>query len=257
MRTIAEVHPQFIKLDMGLVRDIDKDTLKQGIARHLLAMCASVNMRLIAEGVETMSELGALLELGVEYVQGYLLGRPSADLSQRIPRAAIEYMQLIARERENLSCRPEAISIGCLATPSEAISEGVAAKEALALMSEKNLPGIVVTQDERPVGLMMRSAYEAMTATTYGKAIYADKNVRFLMDRNPLVVDFTSHLGDVVQLALARHEEKIYDYVVVVHEERYFGVVTVKKMLEKMRQELFGPRSLRPNSELRLAGGGD
>lgn len=75
-RHVLELRPDFIKLDMSLVRDIDSDLVKQALAHSWVSLAASLDARLIAEGVETVDEQAALLALGIDTAQGFLFARP-------------------------------------------------------------------------------------------------------------------------------------------------------------------------------------
>jgi EAL domain-containing protein (putative c-di-GMP-specific phosphodiesterase class I)/CheY-like chemotaxis protein len=76
LRHILDLHPEFIKLDVGIVRGLDRDPSRAAMAEMLVRFAERVGIRVIAEGVETDEERRALLELGAEWGQGYLLGRP-------------------------------------------------------------------------------------------------------------------------------------------------------------------------------------
>ena len=73
---ILELDPDVIKLDVGLTSGIEVDPKRQSIAAGLISMAADSGTAVIAEGIETESQLVALADLGVEYGQGYHLGRP-------------------------------------------------------------------------------------------------------------------------------------------------------------------------------------
>jgi EAL domain-containing protein (putative c-di-GMP-specific phosphodiesterase class I) len=64
---------------MDLVRDIDKDALKQALMKAFYEFSVVMNMKIIAEGIETIDELNALIQIGIPYGQGYLLQRPVAE----------------------------------------------------------------------------------------------------------------------------------------------------------------------------------
>jgi EAL domain-containing protein (putative c-di-GMP-specific phosphodiesterase class I) len=76
MRHILDLHPDIIKLDMSLVRDIDKDPARRALALALVAFASGIDSQIVAEGVETAAELAVLRDLGVARAQGYYLGRP-------------------------------------------------------------------------------------------------------------------------------------------------------------------------------------
>jgi EAL domain-containing protein (putative c-di-GMP-specific phosphodiesterase class I)/DNA-binding NarL/FixJ family response regulator len=77
LRHILELRPAFAKLDMTIVRGVDRDALRQAMVAGLVYFANSTGCRLIAEGVETRPEALTLERLGVELAQGYLYGRPA------------------------------------------------------------------------------------------------------------------------------------------------------------------------------------
>lgn len=69
--------PDIVKLDMALIRDIDRDKVKRTIVSHTLAMLRDLGIEPVCEGIETVGEHDALRDLGVELMQGYLLAKPA------------------------------------------------------------------------------------------------------------------------------------------------------------------------------------
>jgi EAL domain-containing protein (putative c-di-GMP-specific phosphodiesterase class I) len=77
-RHILRLNPDIIKLDMTLTRNIDNDPARRALAAGLISFASDLGASIIAEGIETASELGALRTLKVGYGQGYYLARPEA-----------------------------------------------------------------------------------------------------------------------------------------------------------------------------------
>jgi diguanylate cyclase (GGDEF)-like protein len=82
LRQITTVHPSYLKLDRSLITGIDEDSDRQALVGALVGYASHVGSLLVAEGIETPSELSALIELGVPLVQGFYLGRPAAPWPQ-------------------------------------------------------------------------------------------------------------------------------------------------------------------------------
>jgi EAL domain-containing protein (putative c-di-GMP-specific phosphodiesterase class I) len=74
---IANLNPRYLKFDMQLVRDIDGSYVRRELARALRDFAAKMDSRIVAEGVERDGELKVLVDLGIEFGQGFLLGRPA------------------------------------------------------------------------------------------------------------------------------------------------------------------------------------
>jgi EAL domain-containing protein (putative c-di-GMP-specific phosphodiesterase class I)/CheY-like chemotaxis protein len=79
LQTMVEIEPDFIKLDMSLIRGVDSSIVKQRLVRTLHDFCRDAAITLIAEGIETRKQLDTLCELGVSHGQGFLFGLPGAD----------------------------------------------------------------------------------------------------------------------------------------------------------------------------------
>ena len=77
---LVELRPQFVKVDIGLVRGVNADLTRQALIVALLHFAAATDCHVIAEGIETEAERAVLETLEVQFGQGYLFGRP-ADAS--------------------------------------------------------------------------------------------------------------------------------------------------------------------------------
>jgi diguanylate cyclase (GGDEF)-like protein len=76
LRHVLGLHPDAIKLDLALTRDIDSDPVRRALAASLVAFAREIGAAVVAEGIETRGELEALRSLGVTHGQGYYLARP-------------------------------------------------------------------------------------------------------------------------------------------------------------------------------------
>ena len=77
LRHILRLRPTYVKLDMTLVRDIDRDPSREAMVAGLVHFGEATGSLLIAEGVERDGELSALRDLRVPLARGYLFGRPT------------------------------------------------------------------------------------------------------------------------------------------------------------------------------------
>ncbi len=76
---LVDFQPDFVKLDMSLLRGIDADPVRQVVVRSLLAMCRELGVEVIAEGIETVGEYEWFVGEGVRYAQGFLFARPTLE----------------------------------------------------------------------------------------------------------------------------------------------------------------------------------
>ena len=76
LRLVAELEPDYIKIDRYLVVECDRHPNRLHTIHRLLQLAGDLGAAVIAEGIERQEELSALIDLGVIYGQGFLLGRP-------------------------------------------------------------------------------------------------------------------------------------------------------------------------------------
>ena len=75
---LLELSPQYIKIDISIIRGIEKDLDKQQIVSNIVAYAHARSMQILAEGIEDEIQLRKVIDLGVDLLQGYYLCRPAA-----------------------------------------------------------------------------------------------------------------------------------------------------------------------------------
>jgi EAL domain-containing protein (putative c-di-GMP-specific phosphodiesterase class I) len=76
LNLLAEFQPDQVKIDMKLVRGIERHGPRQAIVRAIVQVCADLGIDVIAEGVENVEEYRWFVDQGVELFQGYLFAKP-------------------------------------------------------------------------------------------------------------------------------------------------------------------------------------
>jgi EAL domain-containing protein (putative c-di-GMP-specific phosphodiesterase class I) len=79
LERLACLQPDIVKLDRALVAGCDTDHVRRTILRSTAALCRSLGVKLVAEGVETETELEVVQDAGIRYVQGFFFARPAFE----------------------------------------------------------------------------------------------------------------------------------------------------------------------------------
>jgi EAL domain-containing protein (putative c-di-GMP-specific phosphodiesterase class I) len=87
LNLLTRLKPDYVKLDMHLIRNVDADPYKAAVAGKLLEMAHSLGIKSVAEGVETAGEWRWVRDHGADYVQGYLFAKPAAE--PPVPRVPV------------------------------------------------------------------------------------------------------------------------------------------------------------------------
>lgn len=148
LNRLCRIKPKYIKLDIELISNIDKEETKRAIVKSMHEFCILSGSNLIAEGIETEEELKTLIEIGVQYGQGYFIQKPNEQI-----------------------------------------------------LPIKN------------------------------KVLKIINNFN-----NKLCVDYKTSIHKVIDLAMARKKEKLYDNVIVTRDSKYYGVITIKDLIEKVTE---------------------
>jgi EAL domain-containing protein (putative c-di-GMP-specific phosphodiesterase class I) len=79
LNLLADFQTDIVKIDMDLIRNIDKDTVRQVIVKNAMAMFRELNISPLAEGVETRDEMLFLHDIGIDLMQGYFFAKPGFE----------------------------------------------------------------------------------------------------------------------------------------------------------------------------------
>lgn len=231
---ISDVNPHFVKLSMKLVRNVHKDKLKAALIKGMVEVSKATDIKLIAEGIETEEELSTLIEMGVQYAQGFLIQHPCDKFheiddnimhfikSSNSKKNAINNYTIANTYIKHLSKKVDTID------PDESISD-----ISNYFMANPEAFGFCITKKDIPVGIITTENFNSKVGGQYGFSLYSKKPISRIMDRDFLRVDYKQSVNEVSIAAMERNNDKLYDFVVVTKNEKFYGVVTIKDLLIK------------------------
>jgi diguanylate cyclase (GGDEF)-like protein len=233
LQSIAEIRPDYIKIDMSLVRGIHKDGVKTALMETFVTFAAKIGCEIIAEGIEEEAELALLADIGVHYGQGYFFGRPVSPKQIIHDDAYLKTRHFANKGRQHILKR--AFPIGDIIDGAVSINEQTLVKDVKALFEENTaLSGIVIVENKRPIGLVMRQHLDRHLGRKYGVALYYEKTISKIMDKTPLMVDHNTPIELVSQAAMNRNKMKLYDNIIINRNGDLQGIVSVQTLLDTM-----------------------
>jgi FOG: EAL domain len=234
LNLISEVNPNYIKLDMKLIRDVDSDRVKFAIVKGMVEFSKVSNVFLIAEGIETYEELNTLVNLGVQYGQGYLLQKPDPEILE-IRQDVLQMLKKINLKKNNTSkSLISNIHIANLCTAIGIISPNEMVPNVFDIFKHNlNCFGLCVIKNEIPIGIVTREKLALKLSGNYGFSLNQNKNISHIMDTDFLSVDYKTPVSIVSSMAMSRENDKLYDFIVVTENDKYLGIVTIKDLLKK------------------------
>lgn len=231
---ISEIHPHYIKLDMNLIRDIDKDGLKRSLIKTFCDFCLVTDIKLIAEGIETENELDTLIDMGIDYGQGFFIQRPDEKIIP-INQDVIELIEnLKAKKNKIYTSNSSNICVGDITRKNITIKSTALGCDVINEFEKKpSVHALPVVQKGKVLGLIMKENFFAKMGTKYGFTLYLNRSISLIMNNHPLIVDCETAIDKVSKMAMARCIENLYDIIIVTDKDEYMGIVTVKDLLEK------------------------
>lgn len=91
LNLLADVHPDYIKLDMALIRGVDTSRSRQAIVKGMMTICEDLDITVIAEGVESRDELSALVDAGIHLFQGWYFAAAAVEAAADVPAERLRY----------------------------------------------------------------------------------------------------------------------------------------------------------------------
>lgn len=233
LNMIANARPNLIKLDMNMIRDVHKDETKQMLIKSLSEFGKNAGILVIAEGIETEAELDTLIGLGVGYGQGFFIGCPDPDFKDISKEKAdlIRSCQAKSYIRKNkTSLYPMA---GYLSRSGHTFfPHEKALKIYEILQNDPSVTEFTVTENGAAIGFMTRTSLIEKFGGRYGFSLNSKKSIQQLTSKNFLSVNYDMPANQVSKLAMQRHYDQLYNPIVVEKEGNYWGIVTIKDLLE-------------------------
>ena len=188
LRHLLALRPSMIKIDRELIQDVDRDEAKRALISMLGTFASHVDAWILAEGVERVEELDALVSLGVPLVQGYCLARPAPpwatldlDLAHRLAsKRPVAHKRVV---RDVVEAATTTASAGLAADAFTANP----ALEAVVLLGEHLRPVAVLDAGASALGVVspgMRVNLDTPLDQALARSMTRPKNQRF----DPLLV---------------------------------------------------------------------
>ncbi|HJV71258.1 GGDEF domain-containing protein [Ideonella sp.] len=244
------VRPDFVKIDRHFVDGLSQDPLRQQFIRSILDMARSAGCHVVAEGVETESDLAVLRELGMHSAQGYLFAKPTAS-----PRTSVrpEIVRLLGANGHHREGRRQQVRAGHLARPSLTVTVEVSCDDVLELFRGNPQLHAVPVLDElgRPIGVLRSLDSLARGSRRYFAELFGRQSCIHLMDSKPLAFDVESSLSSMAEAVANVEERHLIDGFIVTREGRYWGTGRISDLLRAVSDsQLFAARYANPLTQL-------
>lgn len=226
LRLWSELQPAFVKIDKHFIAGIHNDPHKLQFVRSIQLLAEGAHSHVIAEGVESTSELAVLKDLGIRFAQGYLIGHPSS-VPIRVPPKEVGYCLQSGKVSvfPKGSSEPRHVVAGRLAMPAPTVSPKTSNQDVVELMMQHPcLHAVAVLDHDIPIGIIHRPALLDRFIGMYGRELYGRKPCTEFMDTDPLIVDEATRIGELSELVVSKGKSAFTQGFIVTTEGRYLGL---------------------------------
>lgn len=235
LKLLYETRPDFVKIDRFFVAGIDRDLRKRAIVSYLVGYAHALGIVTVAEGIETAAEFYTCRDIGCDFGQGYLLGRPETDPAA-LPRVCAAVETLNGQDRRQPSeARTRLIEVMDTIPPLRVDSPKATLLEYFAnLQAPLAVP--VVDAARAPVGLIRERDLKPFVYSRYGSDLLRNRsNANSLLDFvvSCPVCDVGTPLERVVE---AFSEESASDGVIIVESGEYVGFLSSSALLRLVHE---------------------
>ncbi|SHN64474.1 GGDEF domain-containing protein [Desulfitobacterium chlororespirans] len=229
LQSIAELHPDFLKIDRCLIQGIHLDPIKWALFETFVTFSRRIGCRILAEGVETQEEMRTVVQLGADYVQGYFIARPSftrPELSAPVAQIVESQQRLSFNSEKTVQHILEPLPLVTPQTTVNAVQNYFEEHAKIWLVG--------VTDKGELLGVVQRDNLYSALATPFGVSLYSQRPVTSLMNNKQLLIEDTTPIEVASSLAMARPDAHLYDGIVVVQQQKPIGMIRVASLIKAM-----------------------
>jgi EAL domain-containing protein (putative c-di-GMP-specific phosphodiesterase class I)/GGDEF domain-containing protein len=234
LRLWSELRPDYVKIDRHFIDGIHQDALKREFVGSILQIAKASRAQVIAEGIERPEELAVLTEMGVDLVQGYLLGRPQ----EHPPRDARALMP--KHDISAVALNDEGSDLSALLNEQPAVARDTPTATVLeAFRHQANLNSLAVLDEQgQPCGIVHRHSLSDALLKPFATDLFARKPISRLMNDDFLAVEMSQSLQQVSRLITSRARQRIEEDFIITLNGGYLGlgrVIDVLKLITELK----------------------
>lgn len=228
---LVALKPDYARIGREWVPTGPQDAVGASLLQAIGALARKEKIVLLADGLDREDQLSPLMACGVGFAQGAWVGPDTARPADIDPAVASRIRQEVRRRFRSASGALDELVEPALTRLSGTAVSSIARQ----FEARREASGLVIVkQDGRPVGLLMRDKLNRMLAGPFGQPLYWNRPVDKIMDTQPLVVDAATPIDQLSQMAMSREPDKLYDAIVVTKGEVVAGIVSVGSLLEQV-----------------------
>ncbi len=239
LRLWSQLMPEIVKIDKYFTRNISQHADKLKTIQALQQIAAIFGTSLVAEGIETEEDLRVLRDIGIEYGQGYFLGRPAP-----LPREQIEARALDVMRDSRVSVFPELRRVSQISALSrvavlEAPAVGMSTSNdelAVLFFNHRTLHAVAVVDGTRPVGIINRANFLNEYSKLYYREIWGRRSCLVHANLEARVIERNHNVDELIGILTSDDQRYLTDGFIVTENGRYVGLGTGEQLVRSVTE---------------------
>lgn len=250
LRLWSELRPEFIKIDMHFVQGVDTDPIKLQFLKSIQLIAESCGTHVIAEGIETATELSTIGELGILLGQGYFISRPAPTppLLAATETCSIINARKVSAHPKTVFPSQRKVIAQKLLRHIEPVHPDTANEHVLDVFSANPaLRVIPVVQQGIPVGIISRSNFIDHFVKPFQRELLGKKPCSLSMQKEPLLVEKNMPIEELGSFIADADERHFNNGFIITDQGRYLGVASGQDLLRELtRMQIEAARYANP-----------
>ncbi|MCP8898825.1 bifunctional diguanylate cyclase/phosphodiesterase [Gilvimarinus xylanilyticus] len=235
LRIWSELNPDYVKIDRHFVKGIERSAVKREFVRFMLDIANRIGNKVIAEGIETAEEFSTLASMGVEYMQGFYIARPTAKPSHHLTESIQQALaQNMPRTHDTF-----ALTLREVTVYEPAVDPQVSAAEVVKMLrADVRLTCLpVVSAGGTALGMISRSELLNTFSWRYAYELHSNKPIVEFISPRSLIMDLDSDLNSAGRLVTEDPLQNLSVDILVSDDGQYAGVAKVRSILRSIAEE--------------------
>lgn len=239
LRLWSELRPEFIKIDMHFVQGVDTDPIKLQFLKSIQLIAESCGTHVIAEGIETDTELVTIRDMNILLGQGYFIARPTPapPLVATTETCSIINAGKISTLPTNTLSSHRTVLAQKLLHHIEPVHPNTTNEAVLELFSTNpTIRAIPVVQHGKPLGVIIRSNFIDCFVKPFQRELLGKKPCSHSMQQEPLLVDKNMPIEELGRFIADAEERHFNNGFIITDQGRYLGVASGQDLLRELTQ---------------------
>ncbi len=230
LKILSQIEPDYIKFPIELINGMSRSKLKWQIVRGIMDMAIKSGIKTIAEGVEKKEDLEAVLELGIDYTQGFLLGLPTE--AQDIPKDGIVLLKTTINEKKLNSISDRYKINKEDYEPVEVLEEISDTKSFIEYLKKSTSRWLYI----KPMDILVNENCAKRILNAFQENLFYYKDLDYLFEnidchyKKPMSIDVKDNMLHSYYVISEKH----MDVLLVKYNDEVLGVLSKSKILERL-----------------------